>query len=300
MLVLCLCAGCARKSGSPPAAGNSLRLVSTAPNLTECVCAIGAGDALVGRTSMCNYPTGIVSRVPVTGDFAMPWLEPLLAVRPTHVLETVTGDPDVKRHLAALHIAMVHVACSSLSDIPQALRQLGRLTGHTARANALAGTVQNGLDTARAENAAASGRRPRVLLLFAPETPITAGRHAFVAELLELAGGINIGRGESSDYYHVSLEWVLEQNPDLILCLFDIAHRAPVSFFAAQTGWNALSAVRQKRVYSVPDLDTVSRPGPRVLDGLAQLKQVLARDAALNPVPPAGRTAAPPPRENRP
>jgi len=269
-------AGCARQTAQPAHSG--LRLVSTAPHLTECVCAIGAGDLLAGRTESCDYPPETVCGIPVVGGFGTPWIEPLLAARPTHVLETVLADPEIRRRLDTLKIPVVHVPCTRLAEVPGALRQLGTLTGHDTQAQTLAAAIQNGIDTARAE-AAALNHRPRVLLLFAPDTPITAGRDAFIAELLELAGGINIGRDSPADYYHVSLEWVLEQNPDLILCLFDTDGSPPLPRFASQTGWKALNAVRNRRIYTVPDLNTVSRPGPRVLEGLAQLKQVFAHDA---------------------
>ena len=280
LIVSLFLAGCARNAAPPEDGG--LRLVSTAPHLTECVCAIGAGDLLVGRTETCDYPPEAVRDIPITGGFAIPWLEPLLAARPTHVLETILGDPEIRRRLDALKIPVVHVPCTRLDEIPGALRQLGSLTGHTPQAEQLAAVIQRGIDTARAQ-AAASTARPRVLLLFAPDTPITAGKHAFIAELLELAGGINVGRNASADYYHVSLEWVLEQNPDMLLCIFGTAGRQPLSLFDTQTGWKALTAVRCHRVYTVPDLNTVSRPGPRVLEGLAQLKALLADDAQRNP-----------------
>ena len=281
-----LLAGCIRQTEQP--ADSKLRLVSTAPNLTECLCAIGAGDLLAGRTESCDYPPEVVRNIPVTGGFGTPYLEPLLAARPTHVLETVLADPEIKRRLDTLKIPVVHVPCACLMEIPDALRQLGTLTRHTGQAETLAAAIQSGIDTAQSDSPALT-RRPRVLLLFAPDTPITAGGHAFIAELLELAGGINIGRGSSSDYYHVSLEWILEQNPDLILCVFETAGRAPLSIFDSQTGWKALSAVREGRVYTVPDLNTVSRPGPRVLQGLGQLKEVLSRDAKAHPPKPQGR-----------
>jgi len=258
--------------------GARLRLASTAPNLTECVFAIGAGDLLVGRTESCDYPPEAVRGIPVIGGFGTPYLEPLLAARPTHVLETVLADPDISRRLDTLHIPLVHVPCTRLDEIPSALRQLGALTGHDVRAQKLADTILAGIAAARAETAAAKPR-PRVALLFAPDSPITAGRHAFISELLALAVGDNIGGSSAIDYYHVSLEWLLSENPEMILCLFETSAKDPVTLFASQTGWRSLDAVLQHRVYTVPDLSTVSRPGPRVLEGLEQLKQVLALDS---------------------
>lgn len=267
---------CLPHAPQPPGTG-APRLVSTAPNLTECVFAVGAGDLLVGRTESCNYPAE-AQRVPAVGGFGTPYLEPLLAAHPSHVLETVLADPDLRRRLEALGVPVVHVPCSHLDEIPDALRQIGGLTGHAPEAERVANALRQGILQARTQ-AAARAARPRVLLLFCADSPVTSGRRAFVSELLELAGGLNVGSAEDADYYHVSLEWLLQQNPDIILCLFDTAGRDPAALFENQTGWEALSAVRQRRVYTVSDLDTASRPGPRLLEGLAQLKHVLELDA---------------------
>jgi iron complex transport system substrate-binding protein len=241
------------------------------------VFAIGAGDCLVGRTESCDYPPE-VSNIPTVGGFGTPNLESLLAACPTHVLETVLADPDVTRHLRSLGIPVVHIPCSRLREIPDALVQLGALTGHEIRAKQLADQIESDLEAARTE-AAGHTNSPRVALLFAPDSPITAGRHAFISELLALAGGENIGKASETDYYHISLEWLLMQNPDLILCLFDSPVNEPYTLFASQTGWSALEAVRKRRVYRVRDLNTVSRPGPRLLEGLTQLKKILSEDA---------------------
>jgi len=81
LIVLLLLSGCARSAAQPEE--SDLRLVSTAPNLTECVCAIGAGGLLVGRTESCDYPPDAVRHVPVIGGFGTPRPEPLPATPPT-------------------------------------------------------------------------------------------------------------------------------------------------------------------------------------------------------------------------
>ena len=266
---------CIRQDPLP--ADSGMRLVSTAPHLTECVCAIGAGHLLVGRTATCDYPPEVVSEIPITGDFAVPWLEPLLAVRPTHVLETVLSDPALRDRLTALNIPVVHVPCTRLDQIPDALRQLGVLCDRSTRANQLADDIQSGIERAR-QAASSYQARPRVLLLFAPDVSITAGPNAFVTTLLELAGGVSVGHDLEADYPRVSLEWIIAQDPDLLLCIFETT-LPPLEVYARQTGWRSLRAVRSGRVYTVTDLNTVSRPGPRVLDGIAQIKVVLDQDA---------------------
>lgn len=271
-----LLSACSRQTPQPPAEAGALRLVSTAPNLTECVYAVGAGALLVGRTQSCDYPPE-VRRVPVVGGFGTPWLEPLLATRPTHVLETVLADPELRERLGALHIGDVHVPCAHIDDVPIALRQIGDLAGRHPEGERAAAALLGRIAEARAE-AARRSARPRALLLLDAAAPITTGPTTFLSELLELAGAVNVAGGTAA-YYRFSLEWLLQQNPDMILCCFDSQSGDPAGLFTGQTGWSALDAVRRGRVYTVRNLDAVCRPGPRLLEGLAELKRILALDA---------------------
>lgn len=280
-LLLLLLVGCRRSQNTPTP---TLRIVSTAPNLTECLCAIGATPHLVGRTTACDYPPTAIARVPIIGDYAHPWLEPLLATHPTHVIVSILPDPTIAARLTALDVEVVQIPCNKLVEIPTALRRLGTLTQCQKGAETLAHAIETGLAAAHHHSQTRTSR-PRALMLFAPDTPITAGRHAFIATMLELAGAINIGEVSETDFYHISLEWIIQQNPELIICLFDCGTTAPTDLFVQQIGWNKLTAVRTQRVYTVRDLSCVTRPGPRVLEGLNQLREVLQRDAANHPQP---------------
>ena len=105
---------------------------------------------------------------------------------------------------------------------------------------------------------------------------MTAGRNSFVAELVTLAGGRNLGDELTQDYVTVSTEWLLQRDPDLIICLYPGALRTQYAATNKKLGWAALRAVQAGRVYSDFTIDTILRPGPRVLDGIEQLRQVIA------------------------
>ena len=104
-------AGC-RRAASPEVAPttNAIRVVSLAPNITEIVCAVGGADCLVGRTDVCNYPTGIVARVPVVAGFGRPFLEPIFAQKPTLVLDAALEDVSLGTAMERLGIARRHIA----------------------------------------------------------------------------------------------------------------------------------------------------------------------------------------------
>lgn len=152
---------------------------------------MGGAETLVGRTDVCNYPSNLIARVPVVGGFGRPYLEPLLNQKPTLVLEVALEDKTLGAALDRLGIARRHIPCAHLDDIPRAVRLIGTLTGHAAEGETLGGRIEDGIRLRRSEIAAIPPeRRPRV---YVELWDMTAGRNSFVAELVTLAGGRNLG-----------------------------------------------------------------------------------------------------------
>ncbi|MFH1969158.1 MAG: ABC transporter substrate-binding protein [Verrucomicrobiota bacterium] len=125
LFLVFLPAGCAPRQPDPAPEGD--RIVSLAPNLTEIVCAVGAGGALVGRTSVCDYPPEIIKSVPVIGGFGAPSMDRLLKTRPTLILDVALEDETVANLMTQLGVRRVRVPCATLADIPTAVLTVGRL-----------------------------------------------------------------------------------------------------------------------------------------------------------------------------
>ena len=280
-----LAAGCGRTtaadSAMPPTRPAAVqRIVSLSPNLTEIVCALGAGDRLAGRSRVCEYPPEIVGRVPVVGDFCRPSLEKLVAVRPDLVLQVDSSDPALDRRVDELGIARKVVACRTLAEIPTAILEVGRAIGREDAAMKMAAEFT--AELARCRRAPPPGRAPAVFIEIWPDPLMTAGKNSFVAELVRLAGGRNLGDELDRDYAAVSSEWVLAHDPEVVLCLSDAARaHSQTAAFRERTGWNQLRAVRDGRVFGGFDTNLLLKPGPRVLQALPALR------AALGTAPPS-------------
>lgn len=266
-----LVSGCGPAPAPRPDA--PVRVVSLAPNLTEIVCAVGAADTLVGRTDFCTYPPNVVSNVPVIGGFGQPSLELLVAARPTHVIEVDLEDETIGRRIGELGIAHRRIPCRSLDDIPRAIHEVGRIVRHSGEADAMAAQMAARIGQLR--STPASTNAPRVFVEIWSDPLMTAGRDSFVADLIRLAGGRNVGDAAEQDYYEVSNEWVITQNPDVIVCLV-MAGTVPARELAMKRpGWDVIRAVRAGRVYDRLPHDILTRPGPRVLDGIEQLRMAI-------------------------
>ncbi|MEI6971559.1 MAG: iron chelate uptake ABC transporter family permease subunit [bacterium] len=286
-----LCAFTPAAPARPPEEQGSQRVVSLAPNLTEIVCAIGGAHHLVGRTSVCNYPPEALKDVPVVGGFGDPSLEKLLEVRPTLVLDVALADEALSRKIEEIGLRRERIVCGTLNDIPDAVTAVGALIGHEAEARTLAGNLRAMTEAFRKASRAVKSR-PRVYVEIWCDPLTTAGKASFVSELVAAAGGENIGDGVDKDYFQVGPEWVLEQNPDVILCLYMTGTGEASSSVFQRSEWSRVNAVRTGRVYSDLDSDLVLRPGPRVLQGITLIQGSLFRSGAVQGTLPDGQDMA--------
>jgi iron complex transport system substrate-binding protein len=109
-----------------------------------------------------------------------------------------------------------------------------------------------------------------------PTKPWTAGPNSFIDTMLTLAGGQNVGAALKDPFAQISSEELVAQNPDAIL-LGDALYGVTVESLAQRPGWNALRAIKNKQVFTFDD-NLISRPGPRLIDGLEQMAKLLHPD----------------------
>jgi len=273
---LFLLAGCKPRPQPAALAGGAPRVVSLAPNLTEIVCAIGGADTLVGRSSACDYPPDVVARTPIIGDFGVPSLERIAAVNPSLVLYADIADETTPRKLDRLGLKHARIPCGRLAEIPGAIRTVGGLIGRAGQANVLAQYLERQIAEVRAKTAASpDSARPRVLILIWSDPLTAAGRQSFLSDLVSLVGGQNIGDAMDRDYFQVSGEWVLSENPDVILCFYMKPGENGARDAFARRGWDRVKAVKSGRIYGGFDNDLLLRPGPRVMQGVESLRKCL-------------------------
>jgi iron complex transport system substrate-binding protein len=249
------------------------RIVSLAPSLTEILFAIGADGCVVGRTDVCNYPPEAAA-VPVVGGFGKPSIEALAAQKPTHVLSVDLEDTSLPLLFTRLGWGSERIPCARLDDIPDAVLAVGRISGRTHAAVRLADEIRAGV-AARRSTLGRSATPPSVLVLVWWEPLMTVGRPSFIADLVTLAGGRVITSEIDRDYFTVSEEWVLRQNPDVILSFGAAPSGETLGRLRGTTGWRTLQAVKDGRVYDAFDPDIVCRPGPRILMAADQIRAVL-------------------------
>jgi iron complex transport system substrate-binding protein len=230
------------------------RVVSLIPATTELLFAIGAGDAVVGRTVWCEYPPEALS-VPAVGDGMLPNIEAVVARQPDLVVLYLSSqNAQAARKLRELGIAAVQVRTDRLADVPRVGRMLGVLTGHEVGADSMARAFAEGLAAATVP---AQQHPVRAFVLVWADPPMTVGAGSYLSELVERAGGENIYGDLPASSGQISVESAVERNPDVVLVL---GKSSPA--FAKRPEWQAVPAVRDHR-FVFADGTEYGQPSPR-------------------------------------
>jgi iron complex transport system substrate-binding protein len=246
------------------------RLISMAPANTEILFALGLGPQVVGVTTWCNYPDE-AQAIEKVGDAWAANYERIVALQPDLVLAAGTADSEVVVRLEELGVPVLVVNAPTVAEVVEQVLLVGRVTGVDGRATELAGAMRDRMEQVRDRVAAPAGERPVVFWVLDDQL-WTVGPGSFVHDLIELAGGRNLAEGLVAPYAQYSLEALLKADPDVIV----VATLAPGSVAAldALPGWSQLTAVKAGRVHPV-DGDLVSRPGPRIGEGLELVARLL-------------------------
>jgi len=240
------------------------------------VVAVGARDVLVGRTSACDHPEDVVADIPIVGGFGKPSLEVVLGRAPTVVIDTDLENESMAAHFRTLGIRHVRIPCKRVNDVPLGIRTVGELAERAEAAGKLADHIARELAHA-AEMSASVTNRPAVYVEIWHDPFMTAGKHAYLTDLIRLAGGRNIAEEVNQEYFRVSSEWVLTQNPDVIICAYMASGRDVSQMVRERPGWEYTRAVQSGALFCNENNDIMLRPGPRVLEGLEALKRCIAR-----------------------
>jgi len=250
------------------------RIVSLAPNLTEIVYAIGAGDRLVGRTSYCDYPPQ-AKNVTEIGDTLHPSVERIIALKPQVVLvSTASQLENFTRQLDEQKIAVYVTNPQSLDQVFASIERLGELFGTRDVASKLANELRHRAQSI--ETATAASKPVRVFYQVSDEPLYTIGREAYLTDLIKRAGGISVTADVATAFPRFSDEAALASKPDAIILPTGGSMGNANSSVAAAL--KTSPAAVNGRVYKIND-DLLSRPGPRLVDGLEQLARALHPEA---------------------
>jgi iron complex transport system substrate-binding protein len=248
------------------------RIVTFAPANTEILFALGLGERVVGVSgSYDNFPPAARSVEHVGGTTGVePNVEKVVSLRPDLLLAT-SGGEGWKKRLRDLGIPVFTINGTGLRDVIHDIVTVGKLTGASDEAARLAARM--GREASAIESRVSGDAQVTCFYEVYFQPPVyTVGPGSFVYDLLQDAGCDPVTEGLKNAYPQLSVEAVVQDDPHVYLV--DSLSAPSVAAVGGRPGYDALSAVREHRVYRI-DSDLVTRPGPRVVSGLRALARAL-------------------------
>lgn len=234
------------------------RIVSLAPDLTEILFAIGAGQKVVGAIEASDYPSA-AKDVPRVGNYVGLDLEKIISLHPDLI---VTWGNTFARQLAALKklsVPIFIVIPRQLEDVSHTMRQLGCLAGVAKQAQKTADNYDQRL--ARIRRQYQSVKRIPVFYQIGPYTLLTINKESWINQMITLCGGQNVFANAKTIVPEVSWEAVMAADPSVVINgAVDNKWQGPWQ------KWSTISAVKNHLLFTI-DPDLVERAGPRLLDG---------------------------------
>lgn len=275
------------------------RIVSLSPSCTEILFAVGAGPRVVGVTDYCNYPNELETLVEAdkivrVGGYWNPSIETIVDLKPDLVLVS-TAQCTIKaneckvncsrrceltikaaKKLQSFGLKVLTLAPHSMSDVLDNILLVGRATGDVAEASDLVESLRHRIDRV-VKKAKTMSHRPKVFFEVWNDPYMSVSSGTWIGDLINLAGGTNVFGEAVSEWPIITSEDVIQRNPDVMV--FPVILGVP-RFWGSfedvkkRRGWDAITAVRNGSLYELPR-DCISRPGPRLVDGLEMLTKII-------------------------
>lgn len=285
------------------------RVVSLIASATEIVCALGFENYLFGRSHECDFPES-VKRLPVctepkfnvagsSSDIdqcvktvlqeglsvyrvnadLLRLLRPDAILTQSHCEVCAVSQRDVERAVGdwlGAYPKVVSLAPNALADVWASIRQVADALGAPRRGEELIGRLRQRV-AAVADRAQALPARPTVAYVEWIE-PLMAGGN-WMPELIEMAGGFNLFGEAGKHSPWMTWDDLCRRDPDVIFvapCGFDLERtRQEIPALSGRPDWPELRAVREGRVYLADGNQYFNRPGPRLVESLEILAEVL-------------------------
>ncbi len=236
------------------------RIISLAPDATENLFAVGAGDRIVGVMQGSDYPLA-AKKIPVIARYNAIDTEIILSLHPDLIVAWSNGVN--MKQLEKRGIAVYVSRPRKLTDIPITLKKLGCLVGNEKMANEVANAYLQRYSLLSKQY---TQKKPVTVFYQLWSSPLmTITKQSWINEAINFCGGKNIFENLKTTAPEVTIESVIVKNPDMI-----VGADKKDDWKKSWQSWKNLRAVKHQLLMSV-DPDLIERASVRLLDGVSQL-----------------------------
>ena len=249
------------------------RIISLAPSNTEILFALGLGEKVVGITNVCNYPSQTEEKEKI-GDYNNPNLEKIIELKPDLILASHGNPVKLINQLEELDYTVVGLNPKNINDIISSMTLVGQITANNKEAAKLAEEMKKRMEAVLSGTSSLTKNdKPRVLYVVWYKPLWTAGSETFIDELIQKAGGVNIA-GELSGWPQMSLETVIEKNPQVIIVGCSEDQPELIEAVKNESTLYGTDAFQHNQIYTI-NTDIVSRTGLRIVDALEEMAKII-------------------------
>ncbi len=274
ILTIILMSGCVNEQNEQIQSSDNKfpeRIISTSPANTEILFALGLEDKVVGVTTYCNYPPEALEK-PKIGGFSTVDIELIINSTPDLVLaSSKTGEENIKK-LEDIGIDVIVIDPKNIDEILENIRLIGDLTGNVNEAEELTNNMWERINAVKenAKKLKKNNKKPKILYVMWHEPLMSVGKNIKTNDLIEIAGGENIYSDTKIDYPKISLESVIDRNPDVIIAAVGMGSGGNLTYeyIINEPRLKDVNAIKNNRVYRI-HVDLL-RPSPRIVDALEQ------------------------------
>lgn len=256
------------------------RIVSLIPSNTEILDALGVNDEIVGITTVDTYPEELIQNPDVSKIDAFEFdIEQLLALEPTHILSHESSramhETLLEQIAAETGAEVLYVEeAETVDSIPETIIKIGRFIGETEKADEAAENLEKDIYNI-VENESQKENYDAVIQITNSPEFYTAGDNTFLHDVLEKLNVDNTF-SDLAGFTSVSIETVIERNPDYIISVSGVDGTGLNEEVANLPGIENLTIESEDRQCAV-DPDIVTRPGPRITEGMMEISECLNR-----------------------
>ncbi len=246
--------------------GPAKRIITLAPHAAESLFAAGAGDKLVGTVDYSDYPPE-AKKLPRVGGYSRIDLEAVAALKPDLVIAWESGNNMTQvDKLKALGLTVYVSQPNTIENIANQLEKIGQLAGTEVTANAAAERFRKRLETIREANAG----KPKVRVFYQIwKSPLmTVGGPQIISDAIKICGGENVFGQLKQMAPNVTVESVLEADPEAIIAT-GMGDARP-EWLHDWDKWTRMTAVKRNNLFHI-NPDIMQRHTPRILDGTEKL-----------------------------
>ncbi|MDF2556522.1 MAG: iron transporter substrate-binding protein [Bacillales bacterium] len=253
------------------------KIISIMPSSTEIIYALNEGSRVIGVSDFDNYPPEVTKKdkygsMELNIEKVLASKADLLVLSAYH--KKTYADAVKQFNDAGITVIAIEDA-SDFNGTYKTVEFFGEILGNKKKASEIVTSMKSTVEDIKKKAAASSEKLDKkVWVEISPSPEIyTAGKGTFIDEMLTIIHATNIAK-EVAGWGKFSDEQVVAANPDVVITTYGSYQPDPEQQVLSRKGWESIQAVKNNQVFDL-DNDTLSRPGPRLVDGLKQLAETI-------------------------